>query len=260
MQKDTSLTPLYARLDDIAARAQKGEMSQSDFLSPRELFFAESYLGRLSARFFSFGGYADAERRRVYILPDYMEGAENAEDIAAYGFDLGISAVCVKPSGYRALTHRDYLGSVLGLGLERSVIGDILISEQGDAVVFCETKLCAFLCSELSRIANDKVKVSEIPLTEVNAPPRRYADINDTVASARLDCVVGALCSLSRDKARAAVEAGLVELDYVNEQRADKEVREGALVSVRGYGKFKISALSDKTKKGRFRLTAQKFL
>jgi RNA-binding protein YlmH len=80
------------------------------------------------------------------------------------------------------------------------------------------------------------------------------------VASSRLDCVVAAVCSLSRERARAVVESGLVELDFECEERADRAINPPCVISVRGFGRFKINSVSDKTKKGRYRLLAQKYL
>ena len=84
--------------------------------------------------------------------------------------------------------------------------------------------------------------------------------ISDTVASARLDCIVAAICSLSREKARAAVISGLVEVNFENETAPDKNLSVPAVVSVRGYGKFRINSVSDVTRKGRLRLDADKYL
>jgi len=152
------------------------------------------------------------------------------------------------------------MGAVLGIGIERSVVGDIVILEENTAVIICDDAISPFLESNLDSVGKDKVKVSKLALDENFAPQRSYAQINDTVASARLDCVVGALCSLSREKARQTVLDGAVEVDYEVREQPDKEVKPVCIVSVRGFGKFRINSLSDKTKKGRFRLEAEKFL
>lgn len=253
---------LYARLDDLCTEAARGGMGVSAFLSPRELHFALSYLQRAGVSVISFGGYENAERRRICVLPEYLEGISDASELEAYGFDVGISAVLVHTYGYRALSHRDYLGSILGLGIERSVIGDILVlGDNGEeAVVFCADRLCDFFCSELSLVAREKAVTKPIALSAVVPPQRRFAAINDTVASPRLDCVVGAICSLSREKARDAVVSGLVELDFENEERPDRAVSAPCIISVRGYGRFRVLSLCDKTRKGRYRLSAEKFL
>ncbi len=260
MKDSQDLKPLYARLDDLRARAQRGEVGMSDFLSPRECRIAEEYLRRAGVHFVCFGGYESAERKRIYILPDYMETAEDAYALSDFGCETGIVALCMTPSGYRSLSHRDYLGSVLGLGIERDVIGDILVSDDSSATVFCDSAIKEFLLSELVWVSRDKVKVREADIGSLVLPQREYLPINDTVASPRLDCVVGALCSLSRESAKQAVLSGLVELDFLPEERPDRLVDEGTLLSVRGYGRYRVLSLSEKTKKGRYRLCAEKFV
>lgn len=259
---------LYARLDDLSELCARGELGISPFLSPGELYFAETYLRRKGAPYIMYGGISDAERRRVYLLPDYMEELSDAEtsDIenrfAEFGYFSNISALRIKGSGYRKLTHRDFLGSVLGLGLERSVVGDIFVMGDGEseAIMLCDSAIADFLLNELSHIANDKVRVSSVRHGEWEAPKRRMQEIHDTVASPRLDAVVAALCNLSRENASSAVLTGLVELNFENEERPDRTVAAPSIISVRGIGRFRVLSLSDKTRKGRYRLDAEKYV
>ena len=257
---------LFARLDDLAARSAKGEVAISPFLSPREQHFAMGYLVKRGVRAVAFGGVPDAERRRLYLLPDYMDEAEETtlhSVLCAYGFACGISALRVKGSGYRVLSHRDFLGSLLGLGLSRSVIGDILPQGDGqkEAVVLCESGIVPFLLSHLERVGNDKVSVSSVEEEELSSlsVERRMTPITDTVASARLDCVVASLCRLSREKARECVERELVELEFEKETRPDRTVEAPAILSVRGIGRYRVLSLGGQTKKGRLRLLAEKY-
>lgn len=258
--KNDSLEALYARLDDLYARAERGELGISAFLSPRELHYAAAYLERVGRRFITFGGYSDAERRRVYILPDYLEGVEDAWALSDFGLDSEIRMLSVKGSGFVGLNHRDFMGSLLGLGLKRDVIGDIVIVGESEAAVLCDGNIVEFLLSHWEKAGRDKIKVTETDRGSDFAPERRMASVTDTVASPRLDCVVAALCSLSREKAREAVVSALVELDYECEERPDREVRPPCVLSVRGYGRFAVDSLADKTKKGRYRLIGRKYL
>ena len=258
---------LYARLDDLAARSAQGEVAISPFFSPREQHFARKYLERKGERAIAFGGFADAERQRLYLLPDYMEEADGeslVERLREFGWESEISALRVCGSGYRVLSHRDFLGSLLGLGLSRSVLGDIVVSEEGDkpsAVVFCESAILPFLEAHLERVGNDKVRLARVEEEEWSslAAERRRTPILDTVASERLDCVVAALCRLSREKARECVLSELVELNFEKELRPDRAVEAPAILSVRGVGRFRVVSLSDRTKKGRLRLLAEKY-
>ena len=258
--EDKDIQSLYARLDDLRGRAVRGEMGMSAFLSPRELHYAEAFLKRQGVNFFSFGGYNGAERRRVYLLPEYMEGIGNAHALEDFGYYSHISALSVRGSGFEKLSHRTVMGSLLGLGIERSVIGDIIMIDEQSAIVLCDESITDFLLLCWKKAGRDTVKLEKIILSSDFAPKREYAPISDTVSSPRLDCVVAAVCNLSREKARDAIVDGTVELDYDVEARPDRDVAPPCLISVRGYGKFRILSVSDKTKKGRYRLQAEKFL
>lgn len=258
-----SFDSLFARLEDLKECAGRGSLGVSAFFSPREELAASEYLKRAKAAFISFGGYTDAERRKIYILPDYIELLEDndgIEVICDFGFSTDIDCVRIKGSGFEELSHRAVMGSILGLGVERDAIGDIVMLDRHNAVFFCESRLTAFFEENLERVGRDKVKTLRIELDENIIPERKTQKISDTVASARLDCVVSALCSFSREMAKEAILSSLVELNYECEERADREVSVPAVISVRGFGKFKIISLSDKTKKGRYRLMAEKFI
>jgi RNA-binding protein YlmH len=258
-----SFDSLFARLEDLKECAGRGSLGVSAFFSPREELAASEYLKRAKAAFISFGGYTDAERRKIYILPDYIELLEDNDGIGVicdFGFSTDIDCVRIKGSGFEELSHRAVMGSILGLGVERDAIGDIVMLDRHNAVFFCESRLTAFFEENLERVGRDKVKTLRIELDENIIPERKTQKISDTVASARLDCVVSALCSFSRERAKEAILSSLVELNYECEERADREVSVPAVISVRGFGKFKIISLSDKTKKGRYRLMAEKFI
>lgn len=261
INKDKELRELYARLDDLRDLCERGEIGVSQFLTEAERARADAYLKRSGLNSFFFGGYSDAERTRLYVLPDYMEGVGVIED---YGYSLQIKALCVRGSGYSKLTHRDFLGSLLSLGIERAVIGDIAVSEDGhSATVFCDERISPFICSSLERVGGDKVAIKELDIRELDEsklPKRRFAPINTTVSSARLDCVVSALCNLSRERASELIAAGLVELDFEIEQRPDRKLTPPCVMSVRGFGKYRVLSVDTPTKKGRYRLEAKKYL
>lgn len=274
---DEEIRRLLSRLDDLCDRAGRGESAVSRFLTPREARYASRHL---SARMRAgtaclFGGYTDAERVRAIILPDYVEGMTDPEALASDPItalsEAGLEDIAalvresakpilIQGSGYRELSHRDYLGSVLGLSLERDAIGDILVTDAHSAYLITGAQMGDFLVANLQKVATDTVKVSCPPEGTVLSSARRLAPISDTVASERLDCVVAALCSLSRDKAQTAIRAGLCELDYEPVEECDVTVTPPAVISVRGYGKFAVHSFDGATRKGRIRLSAGKYL
>lgn len=255
---------LLARIDDMCRRADRGEIAVSSFLSPKEKRAVLKYMSSkgMGGRCLTYGGYHDAERCRAYILPEYITDAESFFDIEPYLDKKDIVSLRIIGSGYRHLTHRDYLGSILGLGIEREVLGDIVFDDTEDevAIAFCDSVIADFLLCELKKVANDTVKVKKIEISQNFVPKREFAHISDTVASARIDCVVAAICSLSREKATAVVNAGMVEVDYELETRQDRNLTPPCIVSVRGYGKFRINSVSEQTRRGRFRLSADKYI
>lgn len=263
--------------------AERGEMAVTAFLSPREVLYAASYCdARLREGTACFvGGFALSdngllpERRRLVFLPDYTAGMVTAEALThdpagaleAAGLDdlaAQISeAVClllVKGSGFRNLNHRDYLGSVLGLGLERDVLGDIFVPDEHHAYLACKGEIADFLVTDLIHVSGDTVRTAKLPAGSAPEIQRKSSPIRDTVASARLDCVVAALTNFSREKAQTAVRSGLVDLNYETVEACDATVEPPCVLSVRGVGKFSVLSFDGETKKGRMRLSAEKYI
>ena len=255
---------IFARLDDYISRADRGEIVFCGFLSPRELRISTEYLDSvmMRGRYLCHGGYRDAERKRIYFLPEYLSDTDEYAELLPYLDEEPTLSLEIRGSGYRRFSHRDLLGSLLSLGIERDVLGDIVFEDGSGqtALLFCDRLIAEFVMAELSRVANDAVKIKKRELDEGFVPYRSFLHISDTVSSARIDAVVAALCSLSREKARAVVESELVEVDFAVETRADRQIAAPCTVSVRGQGRFRVNSVSEHTRKGRLRLDADKYL
>ncbi len=273
---DEAIDRLLARLDDLGDRAAAGTVGVSRFLTPREAKYAARHLSarRAAGTAVLWGGYPGAERVRAFLLPDYCEGLLVPDALAASPVDAlreqGLDdiadavagatvSVTVKGSGYRTLTHRDYLGSLLGLGVERDAVGDILTLGEHEAIVLTSEGMAAFFTADLRKVATDTVRVTRTPSDTPLSATRRLTPIHDTVASPRLDCVVAALCNLSREAAQETIRRGLVELDYEPCDACDTTVEPPAILSVRGHGKFAVEAFDGETRKGRMRLRAGQY-
>ncbi len=246
---------LSSRIDDMLYRAERGEAAYSSFLNETERAEAELYLrgraGDCAVHFF--GGYEDAERTRLFIYPDYYEFGDICDCI---------KAVEIRGSGYETLRHSSFLGALTSLGIDRAKMGDIVIREHS-AILFADEKISEFLLSEpspLTRVGRDTVRITEYRVSADFENQREYKEIFDTVASPRLDCVVSALASLSREKAKGLVVSGQVMINHITEEKTDTTVDGGDVVTVRSYGKFRIESLSDKTKKDRYKLIAKKYI
>ena len=258
---------LASRVEDHLRLSERGELVCGNFLTPCEAAFAMSVARELRAadRVFLFGGYSDAERKRLIALPSFVSDLDGeAEDKARAYFSDEMAdaarAIRIKGSGYRELGHRDYLGSILSLGIERCSIGDVVVMDEYSAVVFCTRKIFDYLMGGIERVANDKVTVEEFIPDESFGSKREFLDVRDTVASDRLDCVVGALANLAREKAQNLIRSGLCEVNYLPEERVDACVKTPCVVTLRGFGKYNVLRFDGETKRGRLRLIAQKYV
>lgn len=256
----------YAKLDDLEKRARSGAIAHSSFLTPSEIHRAEKYFeskGNKDMICF-FGGYFNAQRKQIFLLPEYISDfvteENSALDLIADELDASINALRISGSGFRNLTHRDYLGSILALGIERETVGDICITDTSHAIVFCSCDVARLLIYELSSIGNDKVKVEQIEVDRDMPSTQVFQSFTDTVASERLDCIVASIFNLSREKAQNLIRAALVEFNYETAQKIDLKVQAGDIISARGYGKYIVRDLSEHTKKGRIRLFADKYI
>ena len=258
---------LASRISDYLRFADRGELVCGNFLTPGEVACATAVAMELRAgeRVFFFGGYDDAERKRLCVLPAFLsdmdgEPEEKARTYFPEEFSSAVRAIKIQGSGYRELSHRDYLGSIHALGIERFSLGDVVVLDENSAVIFCTDKIFDFLVGGIDRVASDKVSVSEFLPGADFSVKREFLPIRDTIASNRLDCVVGALTNLSREKAQALIRSGLCEVNYVLEQRVDVEVKELATITLRGHGKYQVVSFDGETKRGRLRLVAQKYV
>ena len=268
MRNEIVADPLFeAKITELAERAEQYREGFSSFLTPKEQIIAARILEgkKFDCVTFFYGGFDGSERNRLFAIPEYMAlgGGYNAANIRAELDETvrdAVVSVKVQGSGYKKLTHRDYLGSLLGLGIERGVVGDIAVLDEHSAIVFCDGKIAEYILLELKKIGSDTVKTQKIELPKDFSVKREFQTVSDTVASARFDCVVSSLCGLSREKAQGIIRIGEAELDYFTEDRPDRAVSEGSIISVRGYGKFVVVSLSEQTKKGRLRLLANKYI
>lgn len=221
------------------------------FLSPQEQAAATRLLNALGQRegYAFWGGYEGAERQRLLFLPDWMNGPDDST-IAA------LRAVC--RSGV-TLTHQDFLGSLMALGLTREKIGDILV-ESGGCQVLVDPAALDFLTQSWDSAGREKLTVSPLPLEELTVPEAAVKEVRDTVSSLRLDNVLTSAFSLSRGRAAEAVEKGAVQVNYTVCQKPDKPVSAGDVITCRGLGKCVLDAVGSPTKKGRLPVTIRRFI
>ena len=256
---------LYARLCDMREYAQKGVFRTTQFFTPHELVLVRRWLSSdgkgANARIF--GGYEHAERARVYFLPDYIADDDTlsvGELVENYGYEDPTVTLKVRASGFRKLSHRDYMGTVLSLGIERDSIGDIVVCSDSEAYLFCDRAIAEYIISSLTKIANDAARVETVPRPGGDFGERRFKTVRDTVASLRLDALVASAANLSRENAKKAVTSGICELNYESVTSPDAVMEQGDIFSIRGYGKFRLLSVDGENARGRLRISIQKYL
>lgn len=196
-----------------------------------------------------FGGYDEAERTVLGIFPPWYE--ENFSDYPI---------VCLNFTYNKAytLSHRDFLGALMALGITRKSIGDILVGD-GTAVVFVLKNIADFIVSQITKVARVGVNVS-IGMPSVLPIRGELKDFTATVASLRLDCVISTLINKGRKESAELIEKDMVTLNSVIVRKVTQTVHAGDTISVRKYGKFIISDTSGISKKGRIILNWQKYV
>ena len=254
---------LYAHLRDLREDADKGMLRASGFYTPGELVLVRRWIASAGCpRVLVYGGYEYAERARVYFLPEYMEysqGESIAAQLADYGYDDPTVVLCIRASGFRSLSHRDFMGSVLSLGIERSTVGDIVCVSGDCAYLFCDRAISGYICDNLKKVANDAVIVQVSCVPEGRFGERQYTEIRDTVASLRMDAIVASACNISREAAKKTVTSGLCELNWETVDTPDAEVSAGDVFSIRGKGKYTLYRIDGENARGRLRIVIHKY-
>ena len=219
------------------------------FLRPEEVADVLSSVRLQGCRYSFFGGFPDAERVYFGAFPDWCEPEDGYFPISALTFKFRESDT---------LSHRHFLGTFMSLGITRETVGDILI-EKGRSVAFFSSDIVSFVKTQITKISGAGVAVTE-GFSEPLPGHTGFSELSDTVASARLDCVVAALIGGSRSKAAELIEQKLVLLNSVCCDKTVKTVKNGDTVTVRSKGKFIIDSIDGKTKKDRLILKAKKYI
>lgn len=209
-------------LDKLDLARNRGIPAHTFFLSPAERAATERLIaasGRPRHRFW--GGYEEAERTVCVFLPDWLE-AEDGWD----GADSPLRALRLSVPAGAGLTHRDFLGSILGLGITREKVGDLLVGESACQVIVLE-EAEKILLTQLDQVGRQRVRAVPMALDELVPPVRQVKTIRDTVATLRLDAVASSGFSLARSKMAGAVSSGKVALNGRECVKPDRPWRRG---------------------------------
>ena len=239
---------LMRHIEDLADAAfSRGIARYSAFLSDREQDLARAALGRAGVRdgWRLDGGWPEAERRVLCLEPEYSYGECPVRCVQLQ---------CRALPGAALPAHKDYLGSLMGLALKREALGDILLPADapGTAYVFALEPAAQLICRELFQAGHTELTTELLTLDEVPQFPQAEREMHSaTVSSLRLDAVLAAMLHCSRGQASELIEAGRVEINHLPAESAHAPVYEGDVFTVRGKGRFALTALPGKSKKER---------
>ena len=249
--KGTEGESMAVKLVDFAEQARKSQKYKlSGFLTPFEQSMAETIaktLGDLKVEFD--GGFIGAERKRAAFCHVDFEGTPAFE----------IAVIKAEWNGeFARLGHRDVLGSVLSLGIEREIVGDIIATKEF-AKILVDKKLADYFVMNLKQIGGTNVETTIDELTEIAPKEERVKEIKATVASLRADSIAAAGFGMSRSKAATEIAADKVKLNWQSVKNAAQSIKEGDVLSMHGRGRLEVTEIRGQTKKGRIGVLLKRF-
>jgi photosystem II S4 domain protein len=242
-----------AQVIDRAEQALKTwEIVCTDFLSPPEWAEAERVFARLNdLQLLAFGGYPQAERKRIAIARTEIPLDESQVELTA----LDISGNFL----FDSATHRDFLGALLGNGLVRDKVGDVLVLGERGAQAIVVPELVEFLELNFNQVRSVPVKTRRIPLDELQVREPKKKELTSTEASMRLDAIASAGFGMSRSKMVDLINSGDVRVNWREISSTSHALKSGDLIAIRGKGRLELGEVMI-TKKDRYRIQMTRFV
>ena len=250
--KGTEREAVSVQLVDLAEQAMRTQKFRlTPFLDPYGVEIAETVAASYDGLTVQYdGGYQGAERQRAMFTHDAFGGKPS--------FDIAVIKAEWK-SDFCYLTHRDVLGALMGLGIERDTLGDILVAS-GTARILTTKQMADYLLSNLTQIGAAAVHCEADELSAIAPREERTKEITATVASLRVDSIAAAGFGMSRSRAAADIEADKLKLNWQSVKNASVTVGEGDILSLRGRGRVEVVEVRGKTKKGRVGVSLKRYI
>lgn len=240
-------------LDQADLSLKKHIICFTDFIAPAMLAEIEELLRKYDGlKTKQFGGYDDAERKMIAVFPEYID----EEDIY---FPLGAVGISYNKKFTSSISHRDYLGSIMGLGIERGKVGDI-VAMDGEAICFAEQSIADYILSNLERVGHTKVKTQKADINQLRLPEKKMDIKNITVSSLRADTVFGAVFGNSRSETQDLIRAERASVNWTVVRSSSEIIKEGDILSLKGGGRGKLIEVGGTTKKGRLVITVGRYV
>lgn len=242
-------------LDRAEQAASRNIPAATDFLSPQQQMLTLDLLrlaGTPETGYVRLGGYDGAERNLFLFLPDWLDPEDGESQ----------SPIRCLRAAFRAeyaLTHRDFLGSLMGMGIVREKVGDILVGPDSADLLVLDT-VADFLLQSWDSAGRAKLHVTAIEPRNIHIPEIKCQELRDTVSSLRLDAVASAGFKMARGKAADLIASGRVQVNWRECTKPDKLLSAGDTISARGFGKVELTEVGGITRKGRTSIVLKRYL
>lgn len=237
-------------IDAFSSAEDKNIIRYTQFLNGHQIALAKKVAAQFNLGFGFYGGYEEAERCICLCYPDFLF-PENE--------DIPIKVIKAKTKNGQRLSHRDYMGAVLNLGIRREKIGDIVVCDDC-GYIFCMEDIADYIVSQIEKIGNCGVVLSVADFNEATIPPKQFKEITASCSSVRLDALVSAGTGISRTEASALIGRGMVSVNWEVRDKNDYRPEEGDMLSVHGYGRILFYKIGGTSKKGRIFVTLRRFI
>ncbi len=245
-------------LDKIEMCENRNKIEYTDFLDMAQLELVQKFINKIKIEnYMSYGGYEDAERKKYIIYPEKFNS-----DVVAKNLSNIIQIIRIKlPEDLRGkYTHRDYLGGIIKLGIERKKVGDIIVDNDG-ADIIIDKDIAKFLLENLGSLTRfSKSTITLENIQNLHQVEVKKEEIEIIVSSLRLDNVISELARCSRNKALDIINMERVFVNFQCETKKTKQIKPSDIVTIRGKGRFYIKELLGKTKSGRIIVKVEKFV
>lgn len=237
-------------MDALSATEEKNILRNTQFLNGHEINLAKRVADSFGVLYGFYGGYNEAERCILMCYPDFLCPDDK---------DIPIKVIKAQTKNKSHLSHRDYMGAVLNLGIKREKIGDIVVCEDC-GYIFCMDDIAEYIVSQIEKIGNCGVVLTISDFENIDIPPKQFKEITDSVNSIRLDALVSTATGLSRGEASSIIQRGGVSVNWEVRDKNDFRPEEGDILSVHGYGRILFYKIGGNSKKGRTFVTLRRYI
>lgn len=240
---------MFKIIDKANGTIKNYDVRQTEFLNPYETKNAIGILNSNSdLKYRVDGGYKESERSMIFIYPFYMDYNDIDNTLRFLQIEGNFK--------FRSISHKDYLGALMNLGIKREKVGDIIIHDN-----FCQlivsNDICDFIMMNMDKVSKNSVTIKEISRDEIHYNPPNYKEMSFTVSSDRADCIISGLYNISRQDSLKYINGEKVHVNYEKINSPSRVIESETLISVRGRGRAIISQVGELTKKGKIKIQAK---